>query len=118
MYSLVTTYPNGSVTTDGPQLSNQFTNLGAGTYQVKVTDSWGCEGILATPIVITEPAIVTASLVVASTSTCLDPATLTLSVTGGTAPYSYSTFADFASSTAMLSNSVTFQVPVGTIVTM
>lgn len=114
LYSLVTTYPNGSVTTDGPQLSNQFINLGAGTYQVKVTDSWGCEGILATPLVIAEPAIVTASLVVATTSTCLNPATLTLSVTGGTAPYSYSTFADFASSTAMLSNSVTFQVPVGT----
>jgi hypothetical protein len=121
LYSLVTTYPNGSVTTDGPQLSNQFINLGAGTYQVKVTDSWGCEGILATPIVITEPAIVTASLVVASTSTCLDPATLTLSATGGTGPYEYSADGSFVTTGSPVTSGsftattpATFPVPVGT----
>ncbi|PWA11586.1 T9SS type B sorting domain-containing protein [Flavobacterium laiguense] len=72
----------------GPQTSPVFGGLGAGTYTVTVTDGWNCSGISNT-IVIDEPAPVTASLVLASGPTCnIDPI-VTLTTSGGTAPYTY-----------------------------
>jgi gliding motility-associated-like protein len=113
LYTLITTFATGTVTNNGPQFSNIFTNLGAASYQVKVTDSWGCETTAAT-IVIAQPALVTASLVLALANTCLDDATLTLTAAGGTAPYSYSVDSNFTTSTAISGSSVTFPVAVGT----
>ena len=97
----------------GPQASNVFTDLGAGTYTVTVTDGWGC-GTTSATITIAEPNVIVASLVKATSQTCTILSTLTLSVSGGTAPYSYSTTPNFATSIAMVGSSVTFPVPVGT----
>ncbi|SHG56134.1 gliding motility-associated C-terminal domain-containing protein [Flavobacterium micromati] len=113
LYTLITTFANGTVTNNGPQLSNIFTNLGAASYQVKVTDSWGCETTAAT-IRIAPPALVTASLVLASANTCNTQATLTLTAAGGTGPYIYSVDPNFTTSTTMTGSSVTFSVAVGT----
>ncbi|RKS94781.1 gliding motility-associated-like protein [Flavobacterium limicola] len=113
LYSLVTTYTNGTVTTDGPQVSNTFTNLGAGNYQVQVSDSWTCSALSAA-ILITEPAKVTASLALATAISCDVDATLTLTASGGTAPYEYSTTSTFGTVIAMTGNTATFSVPVGT----
>lgn len=77
------------VISSGPQANNVFTNLGAGTYTVTVTDGWGC-GTTSAPIVIAEPTEVVASLVLATTPTCSTQATITLSATGGTGAYEYS----------------------------
>ncbi len=92
-----------------------ISNLCADTYTVRIVDGWGCE-YNATPITISQPAVVEANLSINTTQTCLTDATLTLEGTGGTPPYSYSTtlagtytaFAPAGSSTT------TITVPVGT----
>ncbi|WP_348798281.1 T9SS type B sorting domain-containing protein [Flavobacterium adhaerens] len=100
------------VISSGPQSSGVFTGLGAGTYTITATDGWGCSGTSAV-ITINEPTKVEASLVKATSQTCLTQATLTLTASGGTAPYAYSADAGFASPIAMSGNSVTFAVPNG-----
>jgi gliding motility-associated-like protein len=75
--------------TSGPQSSTVFTGLGTGTYTVTVTDGWNCSTV-SLPITISQPSQVTANLVEASSQTCLNQATLTLSASGGTGLYSYS----------------------------
>lgn len=104
------------VISSGPQANKVFTNLGAGTYTVTVTDGWGCSATSATPIVIAEPTEVVASLVLANSATCsaTNPARLTLSATGGTAPYSYSTTANFAVVAGTFASATTFAVAPGT----
>ncbi|WP_413999771.1 T9SS type B sorting domain-containing protein [Flavobacterium sp. W1B] len=114
LYTLITTLANGTITTNGPQSLNIFSNLGAGSYQVKVSDSWNCSTILATPIVISQPTKVVASLVTATTITCDNDATLTLSATGGTGLYTYSDNATFTTILGSFATSVTFPVSVGT----
>ncbi|MUV02415.1 T9SS type B sorting domain-containing protein, partial [Flavobacterium rakeshii] len=71
--------------------SNVFTNLAAGTYTVRVTDGIGCEVETAT-LTITTPAEALAATYVAVDETCIGDAngSVTISVTGGTAPYSTS----------------------------
>ena len=113
LYTLITTLADGTVTSNGPQVANTFPNLGAGSYQVKVSDSWTCS-TLSAPIKIDEPTVVKASLVVATTQTCLTRSTLTLTATGGTAPYTYSVDAAFTSPSAPFNPSVLISVPVGT----
>ena len=98
---------------NGPQASPIFSGLGAGTYTITVSDGWGCSATSSTPIVITEPTIVTASLVVATTQTCANLTNLTLTAIGGTPPYTYS--ADGVTYNATTFNpSATFSVAVGT----
>lgn len=96
----------------GPQSGNVFNNLGAGTYTVTVTDGWGC-GTTSAPIVINEPNEVVASLVLVTTPTCSTPATITLSATGGTGAYEYSTTATGVWS-PMTGSSITLPVTTGT----
>jgi gliding motility-associated-like protein len=112
LYTLNTTSAN-PVISSGPQSSNVFTDLGAGTYTITVTDGWGCS-TTSTAMVITAPKEIVASLVKASSQTCTTLSTLTLSVTGGTAPYSYSATSNLAGAILMAGSSVTFPVPVGT----
>lgn len=112
LYTLNTISAN-PVISSGPQANPVFTNLGAGTYTVTVTDGWGC-GTTSAPIVINEPTEVVASLVLASTQTCLTQSTLTLSATGGTGTYEYSTTPNFAVVADTFATSITFPVPVGT----
>ncbi|WP_433765035.1 T9SS type B sorting domain-containing protein [Flavobacterium ginsenosidimutans] len=100
------------VISSGPQTSPIFTGLGAGTYSITVTDGFSCSAT-STNIVISEPTEVVPSLVEATSQTCLTQATLTLSAVGGTAPYTYSTDANFATTIGSFASSVTFPVAVG-----
>ncbi|PCH98210.1 MAG: hypothetical protein COB85_01970 [Bacteroidetes bacterium] len=72
---------------DGGQTTSSATGLIAGVYNVDVTDSNGC--LVTTAAVITEPTVLTASTVSDSVS-CngLCDGTATVSIAGGTSPYS------------------------------
>ena len=109
-YTLNTILPTPS--SSGPQASNVFNNLGAGTYSVTITDGLGCE-LTSADIVIDQPTEVDVDLVTASTLTCLNDATLTLSATGGTPPYTYSNDVNFTTILGSFASSVTFPVSVG-----
>ncbi|WP_299336706.1 T9SS type B sorting domain-containing protein [uncultured Psychroserpens sp.] len=110
-YTLNTILPTPS--TSGPQTSNIFGNLGAGTYSVTVSDGNECVLNSAT-IVITEPTPIQASLVTTTTQTCLTESTLTLSATGGTGQYSYSNDSTFSTVLGTFNSSITFSVAAGT----
>jgi gliding motility-associated-like protein len=111
IYTLNTLSP--TVSTSGPQTSNVFTDLAAGTYSVTITDSLECT-LTSVDIVITEPTPIQASLVTATTQTCLTESTLTLSASGGTGPYSYSADSAFTSVLGTFNSSTTFSVAAGT----
>ncbi|WP_027138071.1 T9SS type B sorting domain-containing protein [Gaetbulibacter saemankumensis] len=110
-YTLNMTAP--MVSSSGPQLSPVFTNLGTGTYNVTVTDGYNCTATSA-DIVIAEPTKIEASLVKTSSQTCLLDANLTLSATGGTGPYEYSTDASFSTVIGSFVTDITFPVTPGT----
>ncbi len=111
IFTLNTILPTPS--TSGPQTSNVFNNLGAGTYSVTITDSFDCF-MTSLDIVIAEPTEIEASLVTASTQTCLTESTLTLSATGGTGNYTYSDNPSFTPVLGSFAASTTFSVPTGT----
>ncbi|WP_047546102.1 T9SS type B sorting domain-containing protein [Psychroserpens sp. Hel_I_66] len=111
IYTLNTILPTPS--SSGPQTSNIFENLGAGTYTVTVSDGNECV-LISSEIVITQPTPIDANLVLASTQTCDIESTLTLSATGGTGNYEYSDNDSFTSILGTFSTSTTFSVPVGT----
>ncbi|CAA6830436.1 MAG: internalin, putative [uncultured Aureispira sp.] len=68
------------------QTGATISNLCAGTYTATVTDGNGCSSIATA--VITDPAAISVSLVASSDETCRgNDGSATLSVTGGTAPY-------------------------------
>lgn len=108
LYSLVNV---GTGVTSAPQTSNVFENLGAGTYNVIVSDSFTCSAPTGL-ITITEPATIVSAQLTATAPTCLIPSTITLSASGGTAPYSYSTTAGGPYTT--FTGSVSFTVAPGT----
>ena len=66
------------------------TNLGAGTYSVTITDQNGCTDSAST--IVTEPAVVVASSVVDSNTSCngFSDGGATAAATGGTGAYTYS----------------------------
>ena len=109
-YTLNMTLP--SVSSSGPQTSPVFSGLGAGTYNVVVTDGYNCS-FNSPNIVITEPTQIEASLVLETPQTCLTNSTLTLSATGGTGTYEFSDTASFATVLGSFTTSITFSVPVG-----
>ncbi|WP_298899907.1 T9SS type B sorting domain-containing protein [uncultured Psychroserpens sp.] len=111
IYTLTTILPTPS--TSGPQTTNVFSNLGAGTYSVTITDSYECS-LTSIDIVITEPTPIQASLVTATTQTCLTESTLTLSASGGTGIYTYSNDSSFTTILGTFNSSTTFSVPPGT----
>ena len=76
------------VFTTGPQRSNMFNNLGAGTYSITVTDNWSCSDT-TDPVTISEPSEVRASLIKLADLTCFTDGSMRLSATGGKAPYQY-----------------------------
>lgn len=112
LYTL-TTSSSSPILVNGPQTSTIFNNLGAGTYSVTVTDGWGCSATSAS-IVINEPSELNASLAIGTNPSCLVSATVILTATGGTAPYSYSTSSTFATSTIMSGAIETIPVTPGT----
>ncbi|MBD0831736.1 T9SS type B sorting domain-containing protein [Aestuariibaculum sediminum] len=97
----------------GPQSSNVFSGLGAGTYNVTVSDGFTCETTFA-DITISEPDQIVASLVRATTQTCTTDATLTLSATGGTGAYEYSDDESFTNVINTFTSDITFSVAPGT----
>ena len=111
LYTLNTILPTPS--TSGPQTSNVFNDLGDGTYAVTITDSLGCE-LTSVDIVIAEPTPIQANLVTATTQTCLTESSLTLSASGGTGTYSYSTDSTFSTILGTFNSSTTFTVSAGT----
>ncbi|WP_296385395.1 T9SS type B sorting domain-containing protein [Winogradskyella sp.] len=110
-YTLNTILPTAS--SSGPQTSNTFTDLGAGTYSITITDGFDCE-MTSLDIVITEPTPIEASLVRTTTQTCLTGSSLTLSATGGTGSYTYSGDITFATTLGTFTASTTFTVSDGT----
>jgi large repetitive protein len=75
----------------GPQQLPTFSNLCAGTYSITITDPWFCS-ITTDTVTISEPTQdIVGTLSNPVTLSCAANAQLTLSVTGGTGPYSYST---------------------------
>ena len=111
IFTLNTILPTPS--SSGPQTSNVFSNLGAGTYSVSITDGLECI-LTSADIIITEPTLIQASLVTTTTQTCLTESTLTLSANGGTGSYTYSNDSSFATVLGSFSTSTTFSVPAGT----
>ncbi|NNL82392.1 MAG: T9SS type B sorting domain-containing protein, partial [Winogradskyella sp.] len=110
-YTLNTLQP--TVSTSGPQLSNVFNNLGAGTYNIVITDGYNCT-TTSLDITIDEPSAINSTLVVNSTATCTTDATLTLSASGGTGTYEYSDSSTFSPILATFTTSTTFSAAPGT----
>lgn len=100
------------VVSSGPQASSTFSGLGVGNYSITVTDGWNCSATSAT-VVVNEPTLVQSALVVSRSQTCLTLSQLTLSATGGTPPYTYSSD-NITYTTVPFVSSVSFDVPVGT----
>lgn len=112
-YTLNTLTPVAS--SSGPQSSNVFSNLGAGTYEVIINDGYNCASN-PIPVTILPRTQVQASVAtVANSQQCADSsASLTITATGGVAPYSYSTSAT-GPFTGSFNPSITLtNVPVGT----
>lgn len=80
---------NYSINGNTPTLSNIFTGLSAGAYNIVVTDVNGCAD--STIVTVTSPPLLSASIVqtnVSCNSEC--DGTITPTITGGTPPYLYS----------------------------
>lgn len=109
-YTLNRIAPTSSAS--GPQKSPIFNNLGEGTYNVVVTDSYNCEFTSAN-IVIAEPTEVEANLVKTISQTCSIQNSLTLSANGGTGTYEYSNSATFETLLGTFTTATTFEVTHG-----
>tara|TARA_R110000787_G_scaffold28923_5_gene78811 strand:+ start:50469 stop:60143 length:9675 start_codon:yes stop_codon:yes gene_type:complete len=107
IYTLNTITPGPSIS--GPQTSNIFEDLGAGTYSVTITDGFGCI-FTSLPVTINQPDPIISSLVTNTTPTCLIDAELTLSAAGGTGPYQYSDTINFTTVLGTFTTSITFSV--------
>lgn len=110
-YTLTRTIPNPT-TVSGPQNSNVFEGLGAGTYSVTITDGYDCI-FVSLPVTISQPEPIVSNLVVATTQTCLIDTELTLSATGGTGDYEYSDNINFTPVLGTFTTSITFAVTPG-----
>lgn len=110
LYTLNTITPVSA--SSGPQASNVFENLGAGTYSVTITDGLECS-FTTIEITINQPDPVVVSLIAASTPTCEIDATLTLNATGGTGDYEYSDNDTFIPILGTFTTLITFPVTDG-----
>ena len=79
------TFPTGTGVSYGAEIPTV-----AGTYNVTITDSFNCT-FTTENVTITEPLPLNASLAETGNLTCQTQTTLTLTVSGGTPPYMYST---------------------------
>ena len=75
--------------TSGAQNSPNFNNLSSGIYSITVSDVWDCD-FETIQVEIIEPNDVIVDLVQSRALTCSIDAQMTLTATGGQAPYSYS----------------------------
>ncbi|NQX85644.1 MAG: T9SS type B sorting domain-containing protein [Flavobacteriaceae bacterium] len=111
IYTLNTILPTTS--SSGPQTSNIFENLGAGTYTVTISDGNNCTHT-SLEMIIDTPASISSILATNTTQTCLNPATLTLSASGGTGQYTYSDDSNFNTILGTFNSTITFSVTPGT----
>ncbi|UNY99710.1 T9SS type B sorting domain-containing protein [Zhouia spongiae] len=109
LYTLSFTDASGNVLSQfPPQTSPVFEFLPTGYYTVTVSDGWGCD-FISGRVFIDEPQEMDISLVITDRLTCAgNNAGLELRVTGGTAPYAYSTdrsgtFIPFSGNSATIS---------------
>lgn len=80
---------NYTVGTTGPLPTGDFSDLGAGAYNLVVTDAMGCSSNY--PFTITEPTEIETTPINIQTIDCQNPiGSATVSVTGGSLPYSFS----------------------------
>ena len=77
----------GGAIVRGAQTSTTFTGLDARTYVLNIIDGWGCDAQVE--ITIDEPSELGVVASIASPLTCNNPATVSITVTGGTPPYTY-----------------------------
>lgn len=109
-FTLNTILPGPS--SSGPQTSNIFEGLGAGTYSVTITDGLDCI-FTSLPVTINQPDPIISSLVANTTPTCLFDAALTLTASGGMGIYEYSDSIFFTSILGTFTTSITFTVSPG-----
>ncbi len=71
-------------------VDGQFSNLGANTYSITITDAIGCARVCM-DILISEPDALTCTLLSSGNETCneFDNGTISVSAEGGTSPYVY-----------------------------
>jgi len=112
-YSYILNMVSPTVSSSGPQISPVFGDLGAGTYNVVINDGYNCE-FTSENIIINEPTELQVSLVKETSQTCFTDSTLTLSATGGTGMYEYSSTISFTTVLGSFASSVTFSVSDGT----
>ncbi len=113
-YSYILNYVSANpVFSSAPQSTPVFSGLVAGNYTVTVIDGLGCISVPSATITINEPTKVEPLLVLTSGITCINDATVTLSATGGSGPYDYSTDANFVSTLGSFVSSITFSVGLG-----
>jgi len=77
----------GGAIVRGAQTSTTFTGLDARTYVLNIIDGWGCDAQVE--ITIDEPSELGVVASIASPLTCNNPSTVSITVTGGTPPYTY-----------------------------
>ncbi|MBS1685967.1 MAG: gliding motility-associated C-terminal domain-containing protein [Bacteroidetes bacterium] len=77
-----------SWSTSPPQTGNVASNLTDGTYYATVTDSKGCQ-VLDTATLVSPPAITASSAIGGATCVSASDGYVVISVSGGSAPYSY-----------------------------
>lgn len=112
-YTYILNSSSPTASNSGPQTSNVFTNLAAGTYTVSVADGLNCT-FTSADIVIGQPEQIAVSLVNSSTNVCPVAYELTLSATGGTGVYSYSDDSNFTNILGTFTTSTTIPVSTGT----
>lgn len=88
-YTLHGVLADGTVITRDAQLDKVFTDLGAGTYYVTVSDDWTCSGD-SNKITIGQPDVMKVLLALERSETCQITPVLRLTASGGTGPYFYS----------------------------
>ncbi|OYQ42813.1 hypothetical protein CHU92_03820 [Flavobacterium cyanobacteriorum] len=109
---ILNTYDTDGITilySSGAQTTPQFNNLGAGIYSITVTDGWVCD-VTTSTVTITEPSPVQGFLSLTDGLSCTTQAELTVSATGGTPPYQYSTDGvNYSSTTVFAVGAGTYQ---------
>lgn len=93
----------GGAQIGGAQTSTTFTNLYAGSYNVKIIDGWGCD--VTIPVTIDEPREMKVTASIAKPLTCLQQATISITVTGGTPGYTYYMVTNGTTTTTLTGNS-------------
>lgn len=88
-YTLHGTLADGTVIIRDAQPTKVFAGLAAGNYYITVSDDWTCSATSNT-VTINQPNEVKAGLSIKTSETCKITPVVTLTVSGGTAPYYYS----------------------------